>query len=246
LGVGAVYAFAADDLLPVAEKTGITGRSWLRSPALAVWPGVRMTILSILTIVVLCAALPTAAVAGETAYAGLPFGGRPQAVPGTIEVEAYDTAAGEGVAFSYRGGGKSGPFRATPDAIGIGVVGDDHVHTDGSRLPVGGFYLGWTQDGQWMRYTVEVAEAGVYVIGGRFAAGGTGSQLELRCADGSGSAFAIPSSEGFQPQVEVYHVWHRLDDLAEITLPAGRQVLTLTLVRAVGLNVDHLTLRRVR
>lgn len=205
-----------------------------------------MTILSILTILALCAALPSAAAASEPSYAGQPHGGAAQAVPGTIEAEAYDIAPAEGVSFRYRGGGTSGPFRTTPDAIGIGVVGDDHVHTDGTHLPVGGFYLGWTQDGQWMRYTVEVAEAGVYAIGGRFAAGGSGSRLELRCADGPAAAFTVPSSEGFQPQVEVYHVWHRLDGLAEIALPAGRQVLTLTLVRAAGLNVDHITLRRVR
>jgi hypothetical protein len=204
-----------------------------------------MTILSILTILILCAALPATTGAGEPNEVGAPFAGRPQAVPGTIEAEAYDTE-GEGVSFHYRGGGKQGPFRSTPDAIGIGVIGDDHVHTDGSRLPVGGCYLGWTQDGQWMRYTVEVAEAGVYAIGGRFAAGGTGSRLELRTSDGSAVAVVIPSSEGFQPQVEVYHVWQRLDDLGEITLPAGRQVLTLTLVRAAGLNVDHITLRRLR
>lgn len=207
-----------------------------------------MTILSILSIIVLCTALPAVVIAGEAAYAGRPHGGVPQAVPGTIEAEAYDVApdAAEGVSFSFRGGGKAGPFRMQPDAIGIGVIGADHVHSDGSHLPVGGFYLGWTQDGQWMRYTVEVAEAGVYAIGGRFAAGGTGSRLELRCGDGPAAVFTIPSSEGFQPQVEVYHVWQRLDALAEITLPAGRQLLTLTIARADGLNIDHLALRRVR
>lgn len=50
----------------------------------------------------------------------------------------------------------------------------------------------------------------------------------------------------FQPQAEIYNVWHRLDGLEEIALPAGRQVLTLPLVRAAGLNIDHLTLRRLR
>lgn len=204
-----------------------------------------LAVLPILAAIALCVALPASTAAGDAAVTSQPFAGRPQVVPGTIEAEAYDLG-GEEVAFNFRGGGKQGPFRQVADAIGIGVIGDDHVHTDGTHLPVGGHYLGWTQDGQWMRYTVEVAEAGVYAIGGRFAAGGTGSRIELRCGDGAPVVLAIPSSEGFQPQVEVYHVWQRLDGLAEIALPAGRQVLTVTLARAAGLNVDHLTLRRVR
>jgi len=206
-----------------------------------------MSIIPILAIVLLCAALP-AAWAAEPAYAGLPFGGKPQPVPGTIEAETYDQAPGVGddVTFHYRGGGKAGAPRGAADAIGIGVIGDDHVHADGTHLPVGGHYLGWTQDGQWMRYTVEVAEAGVYAVGGRFAAGGRGSRIVLRADGGAQAAFEVPTSEGFQPQVEVYHVWHRLERAAEITLPAGRQVLTLELERAAGLNVDHITLTRVR
>lgn len=206
-----------------------------------------MSFIPILAIIVLCAALPVVG-AAEPTYPGVPFGSRAHAVPGTIEAEAYDQAPadGEGVTFHYRGGGKAGPFRSAGDAIGIGVIGEDHVHTDGTRLPLGGHYLGWTQDGQWMRYTIEVAEAGVYAIGGRFAAGGRGSRIIVRAGAGAEAAFEVPSSEGFQPQVEVYHVWHRLERAAEIALPAGRQVLTVVLERAAGLNVDHITVTRVR
>ena len=52
----------------------------------------------------------------------------------------------------------------------------------------------------------------------------------------------IPTTAGFQPGVEVYHVWETLDGLAEVKLPAGTYVMTLKIESPVsGMNFDYFT-----
>ena len=49
----------------------------------------------------------------------------------------------------------------------------------------------------------------------------------------------IPTTAGFQPGVEVYHVWETLDHLAEIKLPAGTYVMMFKIENNAGLNLDY-------
>lgn len=157
----------------------------------------------------------------------------------------YDVATpGEGVAYHYRSPGKEGGGRPAADAIGIGGIGPDHVATTGEPLAAGGFYLGWTHDGEWVRYTVDVREAGTYLVGGRFASAGAASRITVASSSGASASFVVPTTAGFQPAVEVYHVWGTHQGLAELALPAGVQVLTMTLDRADGLNVERLNFVR--
>ena len=85
----------------------------------------------------------------------------------------------------------------------------------------GGYDLGWTGSGQWFRYTVDVASAGTYTVGLRVAAPSAVSGA-LHLSDASGAslsgAVSIPATGGWQNWATVS---------AAVTLPAGRQVLTL-------------------
>jgi hypothetical protein len=184
----------------------------------------------------------TGAAAGP--YTGTPCDGKPAPVPGTILATHYDIAPGaaDGIAFHYGSPAKAGGGRPAPDAIGIAAIDDSHRMTDGAKFDGAGYYLGWTKSGEWVRFTVEVAKAGVYQVGGRFAAGGTKTQMTLASSTGGSASFAVPTTAGFLPGVEVYHVWGDHPALAEITLAAGVQVLTLTIDHADGLNVQRLTL----
>lgn len=190
-------------------------------------------------------ALGAAAAGAAEPYAGTPWDGKPHPVPGVLLATQYDAAPGlaDGIAWHYRGTAKAGGGRPAADAIGIGDIGADHVFTGGGKLD-GGHYLGWTHDGEWTRYTVAVAAAGTYVVGGRFASAGTQSRMTLASSAGASVSWAVPTTAGFQPAVEVYHVWGDHAALGEIALPAGIQVLTLTLDRADGLNVERITLTR--
>jgi hypothetical protein len=97
----------------------------------------------------------------------------------------------------------------------------------------GGVNLGWTAAGQWFKYTVNVATAGTYTISFRVAAP-TAVKDAFHLANASGTkltgSVSIPATGGWQKWTMV---------TANVTLPAGRQVLTLDQDNA-GWNLNYL------
>jgi hypothetical protein len=175
-------------------------------------------------------------------YTGKPFGGKVHQIPGTIQVEDHDVAADnkEDVTFHYKGGAKKSDYRA--DSIGIAKFGGGHVNTKGVPEKADQVYLGWTQDGEWMKYTVHVAEAGTYRFGGKLSAAGKDGKLSVTFTPTLKiGPVAIPTTDGFQPGVEVYHVWLISENMGEVTLPAGDYVMQVTLEKNGGCNMDYFT-----
>ncbi|HEX4704991.1 MAG TPA: RICIN domain-containing protein [Pseudonocardiaceae bacterium] len=151
-----------------------------------------------------------------------PFGGTPAAVPGTVQAENYDTG-GQGVAYNVNSiNGTGNAYRA------------DGVDLESTSDAGGGSDLGWTSGGQWFRYTVNVASVGTYTVGLRLAAPSavTGA---LHVANAAGTnltgAVNVPATGGWQNWTTV---------TANVTLPAGQQVLTLA-EDTGGWNVNYLT-----
>jgi hypothetical protein len=168
----------------------------------------------------------TAAVSGNDwppAAPEAPYGGTPATVPGTVQAENYDTG-GQGVAYNVTSvNGNANSYRA------------DGVDLDNAADTGGGYNLGWTTGGQWFRYTVDVATAGTYTVSLRVAAPSavTGA---LHLSDASGTnlsgAVDLPATGGWQ-------TWATAT--AHVTLPAGRQVLTLDQDNG-GWNINYLNL----
>ena len=148
-----------------------------------------------------------------------PFNG-PHNVPGTTQASDYDTG-GQGIAYSAaQAGGSYSPYRPS-----------DLVAMEGCSE--GGYDVGWTGAGQWLKYTVNVAAAGTYPVTFRVASGASGGTLHLQNASGnnlSGSV-AVPGTGGWQNWVNVS---------ANVTLPAGPQVLELY-EDTGGYNVEKMT-----
>lgn len=150
-----------------------------------------------------------------------PFGGTPAAVPGTVQAENYDTG-GQGVAYNVASvNGTANGYRA------------DGVDLESTSDTGGGYNVGWTGGGQWFRYTVNVASAGRYTVSLRVAAPSavTGA---LHLSDASGTnlsgSVAVPATGAWQNWTTV---------TATVTLPAGRQVLTLSQDNG-GWNINSL------
>jgi hypothetical protein len=174
-------------------------------------------------------------------YTGKPFKDKVNQIPGTIQAEDYDTAPGnkEDITFHYKGGAQKSDYR--PDSIRATKFGGGHVGTKGEKENPDQIYLGWTQDGEWMKYTVHVAESATYKFGGKLSAAGKDGKLSVVFTPTLKISASIPTTAGFQPGVEVYHVWLVSDNLGEVTLPAGDYVMQITLEKNGGCNMDYFT-----
>ena len=139
-----------------------------------------------------------------------PHGGKPWPIPGTVELEDYD-AGGEGLGFHDADGVNKGGAAYRPgDGVGI---------EDCTDLG-GGYSVGWTAAGQWLRYTVTASAAGAYTVGFRVSAAGAGGRFHLEDASGRDltGPITVTDTGGWQK-------WATVN--AAVTLPAGRQVLRL-------------------
>ena len=184
-------------------------------------------------------ASPEPAAKSAADYAGKPYTGTPQVIPGIIQAEAYDIGPDT---FSYHGEAKKTDCRTSPDSIGLAKFGKGHVTTTGQPEAPDQVYVGWTQTGEWLKYTVQVKEAGTYVFGGKFSAGAKGAKISVTFTPQiTTGPIEIPTTAGFQPSVEVYHVWETLNNLATLNLPAGTYVMTVKIEAVAGMNLDYFT-----
>ena len=94
-----------------------------------------------------------------------PFGGTAIALPGTIPAENFDDG-GEGVAYH--------DTTATNDG---GAYRSEGV--DLCACAFGGPALGWSQTGEWTRYTVNVSNTGAYTLQASISTIATGSIIHL-------------------------------------------------------------------
>jgi len=94
------------------------------------------------------------------------FGMAPIALPGVIEAEDFDLG-GPGVAY------------ADTTAANDGKAGYRATGVDLQAAVGGGFHVGWTNAGEWLEYTVSVAQAGAYELALRVSSGGVGGTLHV-------------------------------------------------------------------
>ena len=144
----------------------------------------------------------------------------PHNVPGTTQASDYDTG-GQGVAYSAaQAGGSYSSYRPA-----------DLVAMEGCSE--GGYDVGWTGAGNWLKYTVNVGAAGTYPVTFRVSSGASGGSFHLQNASGNNltGSVAVPGTGGWQNWVNV---------TANVTLPAGPQVLELY-EDTGGYNIEKMT-----
>ena len=151
----------------------------------------------------------------EAAYNG------PHNIPGTLQAEDYDTG-GEGTAYHDTDAGNNG-----------GAYRSDNVDIETTTDTGGGYDVGWTAAGEYLKYTVNVAAAGTYTVGFRVAAIASGNTFHLENSTGTNLTGTVtcPNTGGWQ-------AWQTVN--ATVTLPAGTQVLKLV-EDTGGYNINSLT-----
>jgi cytochrome c len=140
-----------------------------------------------------------------------PFGGSPRSIPGTVQAEDFDDG-GEGVAYHDSDpANNGGQYRTT------GV--DIDATTDSGAA---GFFVGWTDAGERLNYTVTVNTPGRYTLSTRFATSAAGGafHLEFNGVNKTGSIL-LPNTSGAQS-------WQTVS-VSNVVLDAGLQNLRLVL-----------------
>ena len=150
-----------------------------------------------------------------------PYGGTPAQIPGTIEAENYDLG-GQGQAYNdsdpQNNGGQYRPYEGV----------DIETCTDAG----GGYDVGWTQNNEWLAYTIEASDSGAYQIGARVASTSTSGSLhfEIDGQDATG-IISLPNTGGWQ-------TWSTIQS-KEFSLSSGIHQLKL-FVNSSGFNINKI------
>ena len=144
--------------------------------------------------------------AGSAPAAGAAYGGTSPTMPtATIQFENFDEG-GQGAAYSdTTSGNTGGAYRSTD------------VDIESTADSGGGYDVGWAFAGEWLKYSVNIAAAGVYDLDVRVASGGQGGTFHIE-ANGTNitGALTVPNPGGWQ-------TWTTIRK-SGITLSAGPQV----------------------
>jgi uncharacterized repeat protein (TIGR02543 family) len=139
--------------------------------------------------------------------------------PMRIQAEDYKTG-GEGVGYHDLTAGNTGGAYKPNDNVDIETTSD-----------VGGIYnVGWTDNGEWLAYDINVAQTGSYKITARLASGQAGTKTLTMTLDGNPlTTISTSVSSGWQ-------VWSDVSS-SSFSLTAGAHVLRVT--TSGGLNLNY-------
>jgi hypothetical protein len=197
------------------------------------------------------------------AYSGKPFTDTvytagAQIIPGKVQCEFYDFG-GEGITYHDTDSINSGSGGLNPsdgsylnefrknEGVDISYTKIDKREIDNNPFNLvepeeDQLYVGWTEPGEWINYTVRVLESGTYKIGLMYTSNRGGKiSLAINNKDVTGpidiaSTFAAADSIPWRQ----WHHWNYLESIAEIDLKNGVHIFTLTTVAEGNMNYDFL------
>jgi hypothetical protein len=165
-----------------------------------------------------------------TDYSTMPFAN--DTIPGTVYADNYDLGR---IGYAYNdadyenAGGSMTTWNQGASYRNDGV--DIEPCSDPSS---NGYDVGWIDTGDWMQYTVNVAETGTYDIGVRYASNQAGGQFLLKMEGDllTPSAVAVPVTGGWQN-------WQTLTD-SGVALTSGTHAFRFQAF-SPGFNVNSFT-----
>jgi hypothetical protein len=179
-----------------------------------------------------------------------------QSIPGKIECELYDKG-GESVAYHdtdsiNNGSGKLNPangnflneFRMN-EGVDISYTkpgGIDNNPFNKTEPVLAQLYIGWTQPGEWVNYTINVNKTGSYCMAVMYTANGEGAimlDVDGKRASEKLKIFSTHNDADTVPWRQWHH-WSRLDSLTTLRISKGRHLITLRIVDRGNMNFDYL------
>ena len=158
-----------------------------------------------------------------------PFGGNVWSIPGKIEAENFDEPG-------YGAGNDSYAENDSEDHGAESNGGKSYREGTGVDIykKTSGYVVGYNQSGEWLEYTVEVAEAGDYTMYAAVASANATSSFQLSIdGDDITEEIAVPKNDG----EENYDDYNKVS--ANVTLPAGKHILRFT-VTGDWMDIDYI------
>ena len=149
-----------------------------------------------------------------------PYGGTPWPIPGTIQSEDYDLG-GQGIAYNDSDPTNDGGQYRPTEGVDIEASAE------------GGYDVGYTNAGEWLKYTVNVTAPGVYTMESRIAANSaTGAFHVMMDGTNISGSVAVPNTGGFQ-------YWQTINTTTTY-LTVGQHVMTV-FIDAAGFNLNYIS-----
>lgn len=193
-----------------------------------------------------------------TPYKDSSYSSGAQVIPGKLQCEYYDFG-GEGIAFHDSDSINSGSGRLNPadgsylhefridEAVDISYTkfrdpAIDNTEYNFVEPERDQLYVGWTAPGEWIKYTVNVLQTGIYELGIMYTANQNGKiSLSVNEEDKTGpleitSTFVAADSVGWRQ----WHHWNYLARIARIDLKKGVHTITFHTVEIGQMNYDFI------
>lgn len=154
---------------------------------------------------------------------GTPYAQHAVPVPGTIEAENYDDG-GQGIAYSDSDPANNGKGYRTEEGVDVEMNSPDSYN------------IGWTDGGEWMEYTIDVAENSFYNIKTIAASPNANSRIRYKIdGDDITGSVIIPNTGGWQNYKTV--------TTTRVSLTAGVHRLQL-FEETGGFNLDKIVIEK--
>lgn len=150
---------------------------------------------------------------------------KPLTIPGTIQAEDFNTG-GEGVAYHDTDPNNATGVYRPSEGVDLETTGDTS----------GAYNVGWINDNEWLKYTANVTEAGIYTVSARVASPTGGGAIRVEIDGGSGSTITVPQTNGWQ-------TWQTVTGPG-ISLSQGTHVIRLY-IQSGNFNLNYVTFTKV-
>ena len=106
------------------------------------------------------------------------------------------------------------------------------------RSPMNILYVGWTNPGEWTKYTVNVEKTGTYRVELMYTSNRGGKiSISVDDKDLTGPLDVTSTYRNDDPEDwRQWHHWNKIDNIAEINLKKGKHVLTLHTLEGGQMN----------
>lgn len=192
------------------------------------------------------------------------YQGGPQTIPGKLQCEYYDLG-GEGIAFHDSDSINSGSGRLNladgtylhefriGEAVDISYTKFQEPAVDNNPYNLvepekDQLYVGWTEPGEWIKYSVNVTKTGTYQLGIMYTSNQNGKiSISVNDQDATGP-LNIPNTFVAEDSVawRQWHHWNYINELAQLELKEGLQTITIHTVDIGQMNYDYLNFKWIK